>query len=45
LYCIEKCIIKPQIEKEENKADDDSSFIFCFDNSGSKNWWKIKGKI
>ena len=33
--CCEKCILKPQIEKEENKADDDSSLIFCLDNSGS----------
>ena len=33
--CVEKCIIEPQTEKEENKEEDDTSLIFCLDKSGS----------
>jgi len=33
--CIEKTILEPPTIKEENKEDDDSSLIFCLDNSGS----------
>ena len=32
--CIEECILKPETKKEGNKGDD-SSLIFCLDNSGS----------
>ena len=33
--CVEKIILEPPTMKEENKEDDDSSLIFCLDNSGS----------
>ena len=38
--CEEKCIIEPQTKKEETKKEktkeeDDTSLIFCLDNSGS----------
>jgi hypothetical protein len=33
--CVEKIILEQPTMKEENKEDDDSSLIFCLDNSGS----------
>ena len=33
--CVETCIIEPQAKKEETKEEDDTSLIFCLDNSGS----------
>ena len=33
--CIEKCVEEPKTITEENKKVDDTSIIFCLDNSGS----------
>ena len=33
--CIEKCVEEPKTITEENKKEDDTSIIFCLDNSGS----------
>ena len=33
--CVETCIIEPQTQKEETKEEDDTSLIFCLDNSYS----------